>query len=137
MKLNLSFATNICICTYGPANIAEIIVVNELAVRAELSRTFARAILAISKQSGTDERTRRRGDGERRHERRGRGSSRWRTEERENCKKETGEFVFDGGGNIDPVLGTVEKETRQRRKLAHRAGKDVAYKERRVTKIEP
>lgn len=29
-------------------------------------------------------------------------------------KKETGEFVFDGGGNIDPVLGTVEKETRQR-----------------------
>lgn len=46
-------------------------------------------------------------------------------------KKETGEFVFDGGGNIDTVLGTVEKETR------HRAGKGVAYKERRVTKIEP
>lgn len=60
-----------------------------------------------------------------------------RGSERENYKKETGEFVFDGGGNIDPVLGTVEKETRQRRKLAHRAGKGVAYKERRVTKIEP
>lgn len=29
-------------------------------------------------------------------------------------KKETGEFVFDGGGNIDPVHGTAEKETRQR-----------------------
>lgn len=29
-------------------------------------------------------------------------------------KKETREFMFDGGGNIDPVLGTVEKETRQR-----------------------
>lgn len=29
-------------------------------------------------------------------------------------KKETGEFVFDGGGNIDPVHGAAEKETRQR-----------------------
>lgn len=37
------------------------------------------------------------------------------TERRENTyKKETGEFVFDGGGNIDPVLGAVEEETRQR-----------------------
>lgn len=41
-------------------------------------------------------------------------------------KKETREFMFDGGGNIDPVLGTVEEETRQRQGIAPgREGRSV------------
>lgn len=49
------------------------------------------------------------------------------TERRENTyKKETGEFVFDGGGNIDPVLGAVEEETRQRgNSIPGREGRSV------------
>jgi len=59
-----------------------------------------------------------------------------RTEDDEKTyKKETREFMFDGGGNIDPVLGTMKKETRQRGNSTEL--RSVAYKERRATKIEP
>lgn len=59
---------------------------------------------------GDEEDAKEKDGGEQRSTSRRRTGKRERRSTRKMQKKETGEFVFDGGGNIDSVLGAVEEE---------------------------
>lgn len=117
------------------------IIVNGLAVKAELSRTSARAILATSKQSGYERKEEEVAEaedtkGETEDEDRRRGGEQRIGTTRKRIRRRRGNSCSTEEATSDPVLGTRWKKKLGSGGIA-RAGKGVAYKERRVTKIEP